>query len=1147
MTKYLKIAGLIVSLLLILSVHHVFAQGVNVQALLHDSRSDLYRTPGGAVPFETSVILRLRAAAGDLDGVNVRVFSTRDQTAPFFPMQVVSTTPDGYDFWEAKIDVGRKTTLLWYRFVLNKGGETYYYEDDSKPDGNNLFEPNVGGVGKFYETSPDLSYEIAVYDPNYYTPEWFRNAIVYQIFPDRFRDGDPSKDPKDGSDTFYGDLPLLFHETWNEPPIDGRTTKAPDGQGYYNSDFYGGDLAGITQKLDYLQSLGVTAIYLNPIFMARSNHRYDTADYKQIDPILGTLDDFRKLVSEADQRGIKLILDGVFNHMSSDSAIFDRYHRFPADGACESLDSPYRSWFYFVPAKGKEPSPCVGKDGPLYYTSWAGFDSIPKLQSDSVDVRKYIYLNKDSVVQTWTKENIGGWRLDAAGEIDDGGADNNYWETFRAVVRKINPEAVIIGEEWNNASQWLLGDQWDSTMNYRFRRGIIGFARGTDFVDDDGAIPGITPGQFDGVVRSVEEQYPPMAYHALMNLVDSHDTSRLLFAVDNDKQVQKLAALTQFSLPGAPTIYYGDEIALHAPDIKDGNIYQDDPYNRAPYPWADTGGGFYPEPDQDMLAFYQQLGKLRRETSALREGRMVTLVSDDSTGVYAFLRLDAERGSAALVVLNNGNKDQSTSVDFAGLLPTGLSLNSAMGDDSIKTDTGKATLNVAAKSGNLWTVNTGTAFAVPTAPTNFQARSATGKVTLTWDSVADAGGYMVYRSPVAVGGFEPITAEPIEDTTYVDDSVTNGFVCYYAVAAVGKDRLVSAQSSAVMAVPSAKISALNYVGDFQQPTTLQLVFGVTTELKAAIRIEGLTEAASAAKGVRAQAALVAANDVAPAKWLPMHYAGEQDGADVYSATLAPQATGDYNMIARFSTDAGLTWTEVRLDDGSLPKLVVEASGDTTPPAAPAAVRITRASLSGVGLAWDAVTDDSLFAYRIYRTGEDGASAKLAEVKPDTLTYLDKSVQDGKSYTYAVTAVDGALNESSPTASEKVLVQKQKLPVTFIAEVPEYTNSPVYIAGDFGTKDYPTWDPGATNMKMTQLDATHWAITLDLPEGASIQYKFVRGTWDAVEKGAKCDEIQNRQQTIAIDSLGDKSTEVVSSGSYIVRNTVAKWRDLDACG
>ncbi|NDJ79314.1 MAG: alpha-amylase, partial [Chloroflexi bacterium] len=462
--------------------------GIDTSALLHDSRSDLYRTPGGAVTTETPVTLRFRTAAGNVDSVSVNVENWRAGSQSLLPMTVVTTTPDGYDLWEVTLDTGRQTNIYYYRFLVNKGDQTVYYEDDTRPeDGLGPFvAAREGSTGQVYDTSPNLTYQITVYDAAYYTPDWMRNAVIYQIFPDRFRNGDTSNDPANGSEVFYGELPLFFHNTWNEAPLDGRVDTAPTGAAYYNSDFFGGDIAGIIEKLDYLEALGVTAIYLNPVFEARSNHRYDTSDYLAVDPILGDLDDFEQLVAEAEARGMVIILDAVFNHLSSDSVFFDRYHRFETDGACESTSSPYRDWFFFSAPRGTQPDACVDDgNGNTYYTSWAGYDSIPKIDNSQLEPREYFFLDDNSVGRFWGNLGIGGWRLDVAGDIDPGGPGIIYWEPFRAVVRDVNPETVIIGEEWDDATRWLLGNEWDSVMNYRVRKAILGFAGDEDFYDND--------------------------------------------------------------------------------------------------------------------------------------------------------------------------------------------------------------------------------------------------------------------------------------------------------------------------------------------------------------------------------------------------------------------------------------------------------------------------------------------------------------------------------------------------------------------------------------------------------------------------------------------------------------------------------------
>lgn len=1117
---------------------HSPGNDMDTGAILHDSRSDLYRNPGGAVPFASKVTLRLRTATGDASAVSVRVQDMRSRSQMVIPLQVVATTPDGFDFWEATITAGEETTILYYRFLVQKDGETVFYEDDTFNDAGQYDIIHKGGAGAAYAVSRDGNYQIAVYDPEFYTPEWFRNGIIYQIFPDRFRDGDPSNNPEDDSDTFYGNLPLYFHEVWNEPMVDGRVTTLEDGGGYWNSDFFGGDLAGITEKLDYLEDLGVTGIYLNPIFEARSNHRYDTADFLKVDPILGTLEEFQTLVAEAETRGMNIVLDAVFNHMSSDSAFFDRYDRFETDGACESLESPYRDWFYFREPSGAESAMCAGEEGNLFYDSWFNFDSIPRINNTLYGPRAYFVRGQESVARTWGAEGIGGWRMDVAGDIDNGrDPDNNYWETFRKVVRIANPEAIIIGEEWHDATAWLLGDEWDSTMNYRFRRAIIGLVRNDDFVDNDGIIPGLTPAQFDNTIRGVEEDYPPMAYHGLLNLVGSHDTSRLFFVMDNTPELQKLTALVQFSLPGAPTIYYGDEIALDAPSQLAGTIYQDDPYNRAPYPWADTEGDAYGPADEDMLAYYQMLGQLRTDNSALREGAMVTLQADESAGVYAFVRLDSANGNVALVAVNTSDTPVSTALDLSGLVPTGLTLEGFFSGDTLATDAGMVEVELAAHGGEVWVFGgDGNTLATLDAPESVDGAGETGSVTVSWAAVENAAGYVVYRSPVAVGGFEAIS-DLVDDTSFLDEAITNGFVYHYAVAAVGENGLIGDMSNSVEATPADVIASAQFSEETPATTTVTLAYGLNMPVEAMVVIEGVTGVDAALPGLRAEAAISAADE--DPDWQPMTYVGSEDGADVYSAELAVVAAGELTIRVHFSADAGQSWTEATLASGDVPVVISERSDDDQAPATPADFVITSTSMSSVGLMWSATEDDDLAAYRIYRT-LDEATFLIAELAPDMTDYADTAVLPGNSYSYAIVAVDMAMNESERAVTREVLVDRALLPVTFLVHVPDYTDGTLFLAGDLGLEALPFWDPAG--IEMAQLDAQTWAVTLDFAEGTNLAYKFARGSWEGVEKGEECEEIGDRRLTISLETLG----EMTDDGSYMVEHTVAKWRDLDNC-
>lgn len=1108
--------------------------------IIHDSHDDLYRLPGGAVPFGTEVTLRLSTGAGEVSEANMRLYDLRTRTQTILPMTRVATTPEGRDFWEVTFTAGTETTIYYYRFIFTMMGRTLYYEDDTVTDDGQYIVINKGGLGDIYTTSRDASYQIAVYDPEFYTPEWFRQGIVYQIFPDRFRDGDSSNNPSDGSEVFYGNLPLLFHETWNEPMVDGRVTRLPDGGGHWNSDFYGGDLAGVIEKLDYLQALGVSAIYLNPIFEARSNHRYDTADFLAVDPILGTMEDFEALVAEAASRGMYIILDGVFNHMSSDSALFDRYGRYETVGACESVDSPYRDWFYFREARGAESAMCDGEDGSMFYESWWGFDSIPKINNTLYGPRAYFVRGQDSVARFWGEAGIGGWRLDVAGDIDDGrDPANNYWESFRRVVRLVNSETVIIGEEWHDATPWLLGDEWDTVMNYRFRRAAIGLVRGANFVDGDGVIPALAPAQFDAVLRSIEEDYPPMAYEAMMNLLGSHDTSRIFFVMNNNVDLLKLSALLQFTLPGAPTVYYGDEIALDAPSKLDGALYQDDPYNRAPYPWADTDGDYYLPPNEDVLSFYQTLGQMYLENPALSAGTMVTLHADDMAGIYAFLRL-YEGWNAVLVVVNTAADSRTVTLDLTSLLPENLMLDAVLASDSLELDSGMATVTVEGHSGSVWRAIVSTPLFAPPdeTPSGVVAVGERGFVTVSWDAVRGAEGYIVYRSPVARGGFEPVSAV-IAETTFTDENVTNGFVYYYAVAAVGEGGMIGALGEGVFAVPADEIASATFTAYVPPQTTITLQYDLLVPVEAAVVIDGVTGGMRRAPGIRAETALSAGGEDEVVQWQSMVYAGALDGnADVYETVLMPVSAGEFTILVRFSADAGQTWTQATFADGTLPVLIAEASDDAQPPAAPETFAIRQASLSGVVLEWTPVRDDDVAVYRLYRL-LDGAETLLAELDTSAIGYTDTSVVAGNTYSYTLVVVDTALNESVPVSTRAVQVDRSLMTVTFLVFVPDYTDGTLYLAGDLGASTLPFWDPAG--VEMTEIEPNIWAVTLDLSEGTTLEYKFARGSWDGVEKGSECEEITNRRLTISTDTLGE-----MQGDAYIVEHTIAKWRDLDSC-
>jgi cyclomaltodextrinase / maltogenic alpha-amylase / neopullulanase len=441
-------------------------------------------------------------------------------------------------------------------------------------------------------------------------PDWVKDAVFYQIFPDRFAKSE--RVPK-----------AAGLEPWDTPPT---------GHGYK-----GGDLLGVAEHLDYLVELGVNAIYFNPIFQSASNHRYHTHDYYRVDPMLGGNAALRTLLDEAHARGIKVVLDGVFNHASRG---FFQFHDILENGA----HSAYLDWFtvYQWPLQ-----PYGGKDSG--YHSWWGNPALPKFNTNSPAVRDFIM----NVARIWVEFGIDGWRLDVPGEIDD----DAFWREFRRVVKTANPDAYIVGEIWHDAERWLQGDQFDAVMNYGLSRAAAGFFAPDTF--DRGYRPGgfrlapLGARAFGNEIERLMQLYSWPITQAQLNLLDSHDTARYINQIGHDRDALKLSLLFLLTIPGAPCIYYGTEIGMeggHDPDC------------RRTFPWQDP-----PAWDRELLAFTQKAISLRRTHPALTRGDFATLYAHE--GVYAFGR--RSQAEAAVVIFNAGREARVISIDADDWLPDG--------------------------------------------------------------------------------------------------------------------------------------------------------------------------------------------------------------------------------------------------------------------------------------------------------------------------------------------------------------------------------------------------------------------------------------------------------------------------------------------
>jgi cyclomaltodextrinase len=450
-------------------------------------------------------------------------------------------------------------------------------------------------------------------------PGWVKDAIFYQIFPDRFARSQRMPDPG--------------FETWDSHPT-------PHG-------FKGGDLYGIIEKLDYLQELGINAIYLNPVFTSASNHRYHTYDYYNVDPLLGGNEALKQLLDEAHKRKIRLILDGVFNHASRG---FWQFHHVLESGAA----SPYKDWFHFDTDRlngrkhwGAYPSPHEQKalqhEDSLHaigYRAWWNLPALPKFNTRSIAVREFLF----GVAEYWIRFGIDGWRLDVPGEIDD----DSFWQEFCRRVRAVNPEAYIVGEIWHEAQRWLQGDQFDAVMNYLFTAAALGFfahsRHNMNMINQAGGLHGrvrdMNAIDFANEVDRLLNLYKPEIAYAQLNLLDSHDMPRFLSCVGGDRAALKLAWLFVFTMPGAPCIFYGDEIGL------DGG---QDPECRKAFPWDESRW------DKDLYDYSRSCITLRNTQPALRQGDYRRLIAEGYVLAYS-----RSLGEETLVVAINAGDEERT-------------------------------------------------------------------------------------------------------------------------------------------------------------------------------------------------------------------------------------------------------------------------------------------------------------------------------------------------------------------------------------------------------------------------------------------------------------------------------------------------------
>ena len=604
--------------------------------ILYDSKQLLYKDPFGTLTPGQCCCLSIHIPAS-VKATAVSCVFIRDGVGEVQTAQLTCQESCGpYQIFRGSFSLETPGLYFYYFRIFKEEGSFRLFKqgDDTNMEAGDLWQ-------------------VSCIPEDFTTPDWAKGAVIYQVFPDRFC--------KTGSCDLTGKLqPFTIHDCWHEEVIWQPTA---DGK-ILNNDFYGGNFQGIAEKLDYIASLGATVLYLNPISKSFSNHRYDTGDYKMPDPMLGTLEDFAALCRAAHEKGIRVVLDGVFSHTGSNSLYFDKEGTFGGNGAYCRSNSPYFSWYTF-------------HRYPDHYDSWWGFDTLPTVKKMDPAFVDYIITGRNSVIAHWLKLGADGFRLDVVDELP-----NEFVSLLKQQLRQIKPDALLIGEVWEDASNKIAYDirrryftdaVLDSAMNYPFRTAILDYL----WERDDGR--GVK-----NTVMTIAENYPPQVLACNMNLLGSHDTPRILTALADTfegpreeaakrflspEQLQLarerlyLATFLQFTLPGAPSIYYGDEAGLEG---------HKDPFNRRPYPWG--------RENAQLLDHFRQLGNLRRSRPCLQQGDIQFSQADN--GRLCFTR--SLQGKVLRIFLNRsrenwdisgvpllGHNHQVTAPNRATLLPMG--------------------------------------------------------------------------------------------------------------------------------------------------------------------------------------------------------------------------------------------------------------------------------------------------------------------------------------------------------------------------------------------------------------------------------------------------------------------------------------------
>lgn len=575
-----------------------------------NSRNTLHKYPFGAVKEKQNITFRVVLPRHISCSAVYLVIKEDNGDYIYHSLKWLSMEGEDEEWWG--IDYSADKTGIYF----------YHFEYDT-PWGRHTIRHNGNSCGTL--SIGKNEWQLSVYSENFSTPDWLKGGIIYQIFPDRFYFSGKKKNNVPSDRILRDDI---YSQPLWRPTSDGRVL---------NNDYFQGDLKGIEEKLPYIASLGVTCIYLNPIFEAQSNHRYDTANYENIDPLLGTEKDFKSLCKKAEKLGISIILDGVFSHTGDDSIYFNKYGRYPSLGAYQSKESPYYSWYKF-------------RKYPHDYHSWWGINILPEVKEECPDFINYI-TGENGIARKWMRSGARGWRLDVADELPD-----EFLDAFRKAVKKENKNGLVLGEVWEDASnkfsygqrrRYFEGRQLDSVMNYPFAEAVISFIR-------TGKVEG-----FSDKILTITENYPKCCVDVLMNHIGTHDTMRAITQLSGEScefrdrswqsensltdeqyvygiKLMKLASVIQFTLPGVPSVYYGDEVGMQG--------YKD-PFNRCCFPWGME--------NTELQEHYKALGKMRKSCDCLKEGKYVTV--SEMLGCLAFVRY-SEKDEILVIVNRNDHQ-----------------------------------------------------------------------------------------------------------------------------------------------------------------------------------------------------------------------------------------------------------------------------------------------------------------------------------------------------------------------------------------------------------------------------------------------------------------------------------------------------------